>query len=66
MAENVSPCCGYEYSEVTFPCGCEMYQCDNPKCKEHFDEPMIDYEYRNQRLDDIAEARADEMRDMGN
>jgi len=41
----------------------EGYVCEN--CDDFFEEPLEDYEYKNQRLDAIAEDRADERRDLG-
>lgn len=62
MAELVSPCCGGDYSDHVDDEGYSIYICDNHKCEEEFSEPIEDYEYRQRRLDDIAENRMDEER----
>ncbi len=62
MAELVSPCCGGDYSDHVDDEGYDIYICDNHNCKEAFNEPIEDYEYRQRRLDDIAEDRMDEER----
>lgn len=62
MAELVSPCCGGDYSDHIDDEGYDIYICDNHNCKEEFSEPIEDYEYRQRRLDDIAEDRMDEER----
>ena len=65
MAELVSPCCGGDYSDHIDDEGFEFYKCDEKNCNELFHEPIEDYEYRQQRIDEIAEAQNDEYRDMG-
>ena len=65
MAELVSPCCGYEYSEQKDEDGYDIYLCEFPKCKEIFTEPLKDYEFDEQMKERIAEDKADEARDMG-
>jgi len=61
--ELISPCCGSEFTDYINNENFGQYKCDH--CGEDFDEPTEDYEYHQQMLDDIAEARADEARDMG-
>ena len=39
----------------------EGFVCEN--CEEFFEDPIADYEYKNQRLDAKAEDRADAERD---
>ena len=66
MANTVSSCCGYNYSEETLYCGCEVYKCESPHCKtKYFDEPVDEYEYEQEQLDAKKEMEADEARDMG-
>jgi len=65
MVYMVSPCCGAEYSEITDDEGYDVYKCEAKNCSEIFTEPIEDYEYHQQMLDALAEARDDERRDMG-
>ena len=53
--ELLSPCCGCTYTETD-----ESYECDS--CKEEFDEPIVDYEYRARIADDRAEAMMEDRR----
>jgi|TARA_R100000995_G_scaffold83352_1_gene59047 hypothetical protein len=53
--ELLSPCCGCTYTETD-----ESYECDS--CKEEFDEPIVDYEYRARIEDDRAEAMMEDRR----
>ena len=57
----VSPCCGAEYTELEFRTEDHMYTCSD--CKETFDYPEVDYEYKQQRLEDAQEAQMDADRD---
>lgn len=67
--EGGSFCCNYEIrSGLCSKC----YEHAEPEvgficetCSDFFDEPIEDYEYKNQMLDAIAEDRADERRDLG-
>ena len=62
MAELVSPCCGYEYSDTIDEEGYEVYICDNPKCKEEFSEPIEKYEFIARMREAYEEDRMDERR----
>lgn len=60
MAYQVSSCCGTDYEErEDFDRFCFYVCC---KCNEEFDEPIMDYDYRNFMIDDRKEAEADEYR----
>ena len=63
MSYLVSPCCGAEYTDIVDDDGYEAHICS--MCEEVFPEPVVDYEYDEQRKESIAEDRADEARDMG-
>jgi hypothetical protein len=52
MAELVSPCCGGDYSDHIDDEGYDFYKCDEKNCNEIFREPIEDYEYRQQRIDE--------------
>jgi hypothetical protein len=62
MAELVSPCCGYEYSDTTDEEGYNIYICDNPKCKEEFSEPTEEYEFIARMREAYEEDRMEENR----
>ena len=64
MSYLVSPCCGdEEYTDIVNDDGYEAHTCS--MCKEVFPEPIVNYEYDEQRKESIAEDRMDEHRDMG-
>ena len=65
MAELVSPCCGYEYSEFQDNEGYDMYICENNNCHETFSEPIEDYEFSEAAKEAKLEDEADERRDLG-
>lgn len=58
--ELVSPCCGSDYTDTFDEDRFEIYTCDC--CKEEFDEPIVDYEYRARIEDDRADERMDDER----
>jgi|TARA_R110001606_G_scaffold365323_1_gene520117 hypothetical protein len=61
MADLVSPCCGTEYTELTFRTEEHMYRCSN--CDESFAIPEKDYEYDEAGKENKAEAQLDADRD---
>ena len=72
--EYVSNCCGAYFLEPGFPdneictsCGehADAYEYECTSCYESFQEPELDYEYKEQMKESIAEDRMDEARDMG-
>mgnify|MGYP003140938397 CR=1 FL=1 len=64
MALLVSPCCGdQEYTDTIDEYENDVFMCSI--CNELFIEPIEDYEYDARMRESIAEARADEKRDLG-
>jgi hypothetical protein len=60
MAYQVSSCCGADYEERGDYDRFNFYVCCS--CEEEFEEPIMDYDYRNFMIDDRKEAEADEYR----
>tara|TARA_R100000234_G_scaffold33125_1_gene19506 strand:+ start:1354 stop:1596 length:243 start_codon:yes stop_codon:yes gene_type:complete len=58
--DDVSPCCGDDYTDEVDEEGFEVFTCDN--CGDEFDEPIPQWEYDEQTRDYWAELRSDEER----
>jgi len=62
MAELVSPCCGYEYSDFQDDEGYDVYLCENNKCQQTFTEPIEDYEFDEKMKEAYLEDKMEERR----
>ena len=65
-----STCCGAKLSEEGMCYKCrdhadseEGHTCE--QCEEFFEEPEVDYEYKERMQESITEAQEDERRDLG-
>ena len=58
--ELLSPCCGSHYTDGFDEDSLEVYICDS--CKEQFDEPIEDYEFKSRMRDSYLEDIMDDRR----